>query len=294
MLLSIVIVNYNTFDLTCQCVASIRQFLNRQDYEIIIVDNASPAEDPSRFREVYPDVKLVCNPENNGFAKGNNLGIRHSSGEYILLINSDAYLTSDCISPLLDQYTSGTITGPGSVRIVYPDGAFQHTARKFRSLRNELLDLARPLLYLMPYRQRARLMLNQYFKGDFNTEADWVSGAFMMIPAKLIRQLPGRQLDDRFFMYAEDELWCYQFRQLGHPGYFYAEASVVHIANASTEPGKQLSLLKTIIDHELVLMRLMYGIGFYYQVLRAVFLAKEYGRYYAKVFIWKLSGKKIR
>lgn len=137
-------------------------------------------------------------------------------------------------------------------------------------------------------------MLNQYFRGDFSTEVDWISGAYMMFPAAILRQLPGGKLDERFFMYVEDELWCYQFKELGYTNYFLSDVSVVHIANASTEPSKQLKILKTIIDHELQLMVYMHGKGFYYQCLKAIFCFKEYSRYYIKVLAWKLFNKKIR
>jgi hypothetical protein len=292
--LSIVIINYNTFQLTCACIESVLQYANNISYEIIVVDNASPKDNADDFLVRFPQIKLVKNPENNGFAKGNNLGIRHAVGKYILLLNSDAYLIEDCLSTSIDFMQHHREVGALSVKILYPDGRFQKTARRFRSVKNELLDLARPFLLMMPYRNRATLMLNQYFRGDFDTEVDWVSGAFMLFPKKVMEQLPAQKLDERFFMYGEDELWCYQFKQLGFQNYFLSTTSVVHIANASTEPAKQLQLLKTMIAHELEIMQEMHGRGLYYHMLKALFLAKEYGRYWVKVLVWKLAGKKVR
>lgn len=294
MQLSVVIVNYNTFELTCQCIRSFREQVTQVEYEVIVVDNASPGEDPDEFKVIFPWIKLVKNHENDGFAKGNNLGIRHAKGNIILLLNSDTYLTEDCISQPLSRLAGDPKLGALSVRIIYPDGKFQHTARRFRSIRNELLDLCRPLLYLMPYRRRAKLMLNQYFNGDFDTECDWVSGAFLMFPKRILEALPEQKLDERFFMYGEDELWCLQFRELGYRNYFFSGTSVVHIANASTEPAKQLRLLKTMIDHELVITAHKHGRGFYYFTFRVIFCTKEYGRYYIKLLLWRVLGKKLR
>lgn len=292
--LSIVIINYNTFQLTCACIESVLQYARNISYEIIVVDNASPKDNADEFLVRFPQIKLVKNPENNGFAKGNNLGIRHAAGKYILLLNSDAYLIEDCLSPAIYFMQHHHEVGALSVKILYPDGRFQKTARRFRTLRNELLDLARPLLLMMPYRKRATLMLNQYFRGDFDTEVDWVSGAFMLFPKKVVEQLPEQKLDERFFMYGEDELWCYQFKKLDYKNYFLSTTSVVHIANASTEPSKQLQLLKTMISHELEIMQEIHGRGLYYHILKSLFLTKEFGRYYIKVLVWKVVGKKVR
>jgi GT2 family glycosyltransferase len=292
--LSIVIINYNTFQLTCACIESVLKFARNISYEIIVVDNASPKDNADDFLVRFPQIKLVKNPENNGFAKGNNLGIQHAQGNYILLLNSDAYLIEDCLSPAVDYLQHHRDIAALSVKILYPNGRFQKTARRFRSVRNELLDLLRPMMLLLPYRSRATLMLNQYFRGDFDVEVDWVSGAFMMFPRKILEQLPARKLDERFFMYGEDELWCYHFQQLGYRNYFLSTTSVVHIANASTAPSKQLQLLKTMIAHELEIMREMHGCGLYYQTLKAIFLTKEYGRYWVKVLVWKMTGKKVR
>ncbi|MEZ5018295.1 MAG: glycosyltransferase family 2 protein [Flavipsychrobacter sp.] len=294
MLVSIVIINYNTFQLTCDCIASVIAYTKEVDYEIILVDNASTKDDPDDFLVKFPSINLVKSKENGGFAKGNNLGISHAKGDLILLLNSDTYLTEDCISKAAYKYQEIAHLGALSVKVVYPDGRYQNMARRFRSIRNELLDIMRPLLLLLPYRQRAILMLNQYFKGDFSTGCDWVSGAFMMMPKDMIGKLEGGRLDERFFMYGEDHLWCYQFTELGYTNYYYADALVYHIANASTEPAKQLKLLKTMMKHELEIMAYRKGKGAYYILFKWIFSAKEYFRYYVKVMMWKLLKHKMR
>src|SRR5437763_942905 len=91
-MLSIIIINYNTFELTCNCIESVIQYTTTIPYEIILVDNASTECDAELFKKRFPQIKLVKNPENNGFAKGNNLGIKHAEGDAILLLNSDTYL----------------------------------------------------------------------------------------------------------------------------------------------------------------------------------------------------------
>ena len=184
--------------------------------------------------------------------------------------------------------------GPLGVRLVYPDGKLQHTARRFRSIRNELLDLARPLLKLLPYEKRSDLMLNQYFRGDRNTLCDWVSGAFFMFHRQMLDKMPDHKLDERYFMYGEDQLWCLQAQQLGYPSYYYAGTTVTHIHAASTAPAKQLKLLKKFLALELDIMAIRKGKTLYYYLFSAILTFKEMMRYYIKVFALKVLGKNIR
>lgn len=293
MLVSVIIVNYNTFELTCNCIESIAKY-TKCPYEVIVVDNASTIDNPDNFIIRFPYINLIKSTENGGFAKGNNLGIAAAKGDIILLLNSDAYLVEDAICTaanfLLDNNSVGALTA----KLIYEDGKYQHNVRKFRSIGNETLDLIRPLLMFLPYRKRSGIMLNQYFKGDYNTFCDWVSGAFMMFRKDVLIQLPGQKLDERFFMYGEDQLWCYQFSHLGYRSYYMANIKAVHIANASTEPAKQLKLLKTILSRELQIMKYRKGSGLYYLVFRTIFTFKEMARYYIKLIAMKLFNYRFR
>jgi GT2 family glycosyltransferase len=147
---------------------------------------------------------------------------------------------------------------------------------------------------LLPYKKRASLMLNQYFHGDYNTFSDWVSGAFMMFRKTILDKLPGNKLDERFFMYGEDQLWCYQFTQLGYRSYYLAETTVIHIHNASTEPSKQLKLLKKFLALELKIMEYRKGRSLYYYVFSGILTAKEMLRYYIKITVFRIFNYRIR
>lgn len=292
MLISIVIINYNTFQLTCNCISSIIKYVEAP-YEIILVDNCSTKDDPNEFVKIFPTIKLVKNPVNNGFAKGNNLGIAHTSGNIILLLNSDTYLLDDGISKPAEILANSEFIGALGIKLLYEDGKYQHSARKFRSIRNEILDLLRPVLWLIPYKQRARIMLNQYFKGDFSIECDWMMGAYMMFKKAILNDLPEKKLDERFFMYGEDQLWCYQITQAGYKNYYNADNSIIHIANASTEPTKQLKLLKLFVKHENVIMAYRKGKGLYYYIFKCIYTSKDYLRYYIKTFVQKNSTTRL-
>jgi GT2 family glycosyltransferase len=291
---SIIIINYNTFVLTCNCIESIFKHTQHVHFEIILVDNNSTERNADDFKKLFPSIILVKNQVNNGFANGNNLGIKQAQGDYILLLNSDTYFTENCIEKTLAFAAKNTNSIIG-IKMLYPSGTIQYTARKFRNLQWELLDLCRFLLWFLPYQKRATIMLGKYFKANFTTNCDWLNGAFFMLPKQALQALPNQQLDNRFFMYGEDQLWCYQLKQLGYNCLFYHETSLVHINNGSSaNKEKKLQLILTMIQHELQIMQYRVGKGWYYYIFCAIYLSKEYSRYGIK-WVWlQVSGKLIK
>ena len=275
MLVSIVIVNYNTFALTCDCIRSVVANTKGVDYEIVLVDNASAECDARLFKEAFPQIKVVACTENGGFARGNNAGIEVTVGEVILLLNSDTLLEEDAISKAAQHLLANPKTGALTLRLRYPDGRVQHYARRYKSLKFEMLDLARPLLYLIPYRRRASLMLNQYYKGDFDVRCDWVGGAFMMLPRAAINALPAARLDERFFMYGEDQLWCMQLEEKGWEVRCFSGAEVIHLEGGSNKGAAGRKWRGALLRRELELYRLRWGRGPGYWGFALVFTLKR-------------------
>ncbi len=294
MKVSVIIINYNTFKLTGDCIRSVIKETKAIDHEIVLVDNASTECDAGRFLEEFPHIRLLKSSVNGGFAYGNNLGIEKATGDYILLLNSDTVLTEDSISKSVAYLQSQPEAGVVGCRMTYPDGRVQYTARRFRSISWELLDLFRFIPMLMPYKTRAKLMLGKYFRHDENIECDWLNGAFFLFPRKIPEQLPGKKLDDRFFMYGEDQLWCEQVKKLGYKNLFFSGTTIVHINSGSTDLSKQLNLRKTMMQHELAIMRLREGKGAYYFFFKLIYTAKESARNLVKSVFFKLTGKLIR
>ena len=294
MQVSIIIINYNTFTLTSNCIRSVIERTHNVEYEIILVDNASTENNPEIFLKEFPQIKLVKSTINGGFACGNNLGIERACGEYILLLNSDTILTEDSISKCmhyLKNYQNGAVLG---CRMIFPDGKIQHTARKFRSISWELLDLFRFIPMMMPYQKRSRLMLGKYFKCNENIECDWINGAFFLFHRGILEQMSGKKLDDRFFMYGEDQLWCEQIKKPGYKILFYAGTAIIHLNSGSTDLSKQLMLRKTMMKHELEIMRLRKGKGVYYYLFVIIYRLKESTRNIVKWIVLKSSGKLIK
>ena len=293
-MVSIIILNYNTFQLTSNCIASVLEHTRGIDFEIILVDNASTECDPQQFKKKFPGIKLIESRVNTGFSGGNNLGIEHAYGDLILLLNSDTYFTEDAVSYCAEQFLKYDNAGVIGCKMIYPDGSLQYTARKFRTIQWELLDSFRFVLQLFSYRERAKLMLGRYFKADFDTECDWLNGAFFMFSKRLLSQMPGQKLDDRFFMYGEDHLWCMQIKKLGYKILFFSGTRIVHINSGSTDRSKQLALKKVMLKHELEIMNESETSGVRLLLLKFIYITKEYIRYAIKKLVFVLSGKIIR
>jgi GT2 family glycosyltransferase len=270
------------------------QFTRGISYEIVLVDNASTECDPEKFKDEFSEIVLVKSDRNGGFAHGNNLGIENAKGEFILLLNNDTLLQEDSISKSLTFFKQQATGGILGCRMIYPDGNVQYTARRFRSISWELLDLFRIIPYLFSYQKRSRLMLGKYFRHNENIECDWVNGAFFLFPKKILEQLPGQKLDERFFMYGEDQLWCDQVKQLGYKIYFFSESTIIHLGSASAEPAAQLKLRAIMVKHELEIMRLRKGRGVYYILFALIYLPKEYTRNFIKFVMLRLTGKLMR
>ncbi len=292
-MVSVIIINYNTYQLTCSCIESIVAY-TKVEYEIILVDNCSTECHPNLFKEKFPFIKLIKNPVNNGFAAGNNLGIEVAVGEIILLLNSDTYLTEPSIDKSVQYLSDHPECGVLGCRMTYPDGNIQYTARRFRSLSWELLDLFRPFLFLLPYKKRAMIMLGKYFKADFSTDCDWLNGAFFMFRKKILSELRGHKLDDRFFMYGEDHLWCWQMKQLGYVNLFFSETTIVHINSASTSFEKRLSLRKTMLENEQKIIQLRLGNGLICFLTTSLYTLKESFRIAVKSIVYRFSGRLMR
>jgi len=255
---SVIIINYNTFQLTSEAIASIIEHTQGVTFEIILVDNASTECDPSRFEETFPSVKLVRNPDNSGFAKGNNLGIRHASGETFLLFNSDAACLNDALTLTYQALMEEDGVGLTTARLEYPSGALQPSCGRFPSVGLQLLELTR-LQKLLSAEQKGRVLQGTFFDYATPLYPDWVWGTYYHLRREVVAQMPGGQLADDFFMYAEDLQWSYTIRRLGYKIKYVPKAHVLHHFSQSTKKDKRLNQGHMILRNEDTFFRREYG-----------------------------------
>ena len=238
--ISVVIINFNTFQLTCNCLKSVIEKTIDINYEIILVDNASTECDPNIFKELFPEVKLVKSDINLGFSKGNNLGISHAKGNYILLLNSDTILLNNAIKIAHDKIKSNVKIGVLTAKLISDDGSIQHSVHRFPSVKIELLELFR-LRFLMSEKHKSNFLAEF---ADYNKEisCDWVWGTFFLFPRQILAKLQNGILSENFFMYYEDMEWCYHIKKLGYDILYSPDPNVIHYTSSSTKTADQLKL----------------------------------------------------
>ncbi len=243
--LSVIVVNYNTFDYTAKCLESVLAHCNEIDKEIILVDNASNEKDPAAFKKQFPSIHLIESKVNLGYAGGNNLGIAEARGRYILLLNSDVLIQNNVIEEALRFMKDHPKTGAMSTRLVYPDGRHQPVANRFPFIQYEILELLRvhKLVNL------SRVMLGPFFDHEKAVGADWIWGAFFMMSRQALHALGGKLPED-FFMYVEDLQWCYQIKKAGFRVDYYPCGDVIHYVSQSDEENSAVEKLKKILPNE--------------------------------------------
>lgn len=230
MELSIIIVNWNSAEFISQCVKSIEE-QTTVAYEIIVVDNASTREDLEKLKEHCPQVNLIACAENLGFARANNLGFQHSSGDYILFLNPDTKVIGPALNTMLREIRLLPQAGVLGCKLLNSDMSVQLSAiQRFPTILNQVFDVE----YLQvrwpkcPLWNVAPLLSND---GRL-TEVEVVSGACMLIRRKVFEQVG--MFSDDYFMYAEDVDLSYKIHCQGFTNYYFGAASIIHHGGKSS------------------------------------------------------------
>lgn len=255
MEVSIIIINFNTFKLTYNCIQSVIVHTFGITYEIILIDNASKECNADLFKEQFPQIKLIKSEQNLGFAGGNNLGLNHASGEYILLLNSDTVMVENSIQFIYKKCKTIRDLGAATIKLTYPDGEIQHSAQKFPSLVAHFLFTTRlNKVFRKLYQKKGGV-----FDFSTNFSCDWIWGTFFFFPAKNLNSTNGK-LADTYFMYAEDKEWCHYFKNKGLKNYYFNETKIIHLGGMSS-PDKFKN--KLIIQNNLHFIKKHYGVIHY-------------------------------
>lgn len=227
MRLSIAIVNWNTTALLEKCVESIRA--NDFECQVIVVDNASDDFDFDAFTLRFPEVEVIRNTENVGYAGGNNQAIEASSGEYILLLNPDVELRQGALKALVEFMDTHQDAAAAGCRLVRPDGSIDRSCRGFPTpgaVAAEYLGLSK----LFPRRFGGYRMLD--FGYDQEAEVDQPMGSCLILSRRAIEQIG--VFDPQFPIFFNEVDWCFRAKKNGWKIYFTPSAEAVHVGAAST------------------------------------------------------------
>ncbi len=229
---SIIIINYNTFELTVNCIQSIYTTTKNIQYEIILVDNASTETNPDIFKEKFPDIILVKSKNNVGFSKGNNLGITKAKGKVFLLLNSDTIIKNNTIKTAYDYLLSDSKNGALTVKVIYPNEKVQSVCQRFPSVKYQFIELFR-IHKLFSKKKQGEILLGPFFQYNTIIEVDWIWGTFFMLKKEVILEMPNKILNDVFFMYVEDMQWCIDIKQIGYKIKYIPHVEIVHYMGGS-------------------------------------------------------------
>lgn len=232
---STVIVNWNTCDILRDCLASLYANTRDVEFEVIVIDNASSDGSVDMVKSEFPQVKIIANAENRGFAAANNQGIAATEGRYVLLLNSDTVVLDGAIDKVVafaDTYPKAGITG---CRVLNEDKTLQLSCFMFPSVLNVFL-LTTYLYKLFPKSKFFGRSRMTWWDGSDIREVDVVTGCFMLVRQEAIKQVG--MMDEGFFMYWEETDWCYRFKQAGWKVMFTPDAQIIHIGGVSSKQVK--------------------------------------------------------
>ena len=233
--LSIIILNFNTYALTCACIRSIyNSNLEDIDLEIILVDNGSTEEQSVPFTQIFPKVVYVKSNDNLGFAKGNNLGISHASKTYILFLNSDTIVVDqDVFIKCLDKLNEHDDKIVLTPRLLTEKGQPQVAYGLLPGLLSELMFTTFSYK-LLARRQKEKLLLKFVPDKSRIIENGYITATFYLFLAAGIKKLSEGKLYDETFLYGEELFWSTQWVRSGYKMFYFSDVAIVHLVGRSS------------------------------------------------------------
>lgn len=225
--LSVVILNYNTADLTRTCLATVLSSrLGRYSMEVIVCDNGSTDGSIAMIQKEFPDVTLISNRKNLGFAAGNNPGIRRAKGRFVLLLNTDTETPPDTIRTMIAFMDDQPQAGAATCKVLLPDGSMDPACHRGFPTPWVAFTYIFKLEKLFP---KTRLF-GEYHQGYKNMDTihdvDCIVGAFFLVRRNVV--LDVGLLDEDYFMYGEDIDWSYRIREKGWNIMFNPGVTILH------------------------------------------------------------------
>jgi GT2 family glycosyltransferase len=227
--ISVIVVNWNTRELLKACLRSVYDQRHEVVMEVIVVDNASTDRSVEMVRQMYPDVRLIANTNNEGFAKASNQALRICRNQYMLLLNSDAELAPRALHRMGSFLANNPVVGAVGPKILNPDGSFQSAAMTFPTILGEFLLTTKMFrLFRSPH-----FPSHPEHRSRRSCDADWLSGACLMIRREALEDVGN--LDETYFMYSEEVDWCWRAKRKYWKIYYLAEAQALHHGGQSID-----------------------------------------------------------
>jgi GT2 family glycosyltransferase len=233
-------VSWNAKAVLRNCLKSIYEHAGKVEIEVIVVDNNSNDGSARMVAEEYPQVQLISNKSNLGFAAANNQGIPNAKGKYVLLLNPDTIILNNTISKTVafaDSHPRAAVVG---CQVINHDKSLQPSCFMFPSLLNMFLS-ATFLYKILPKSRFFGRYLMSWWDHASSRQVEVVSGCFMLVRREALNQVG--MMDERFFMYTEEADWCYRFKKAGWQIWYSPGAQVIHLVGESSRKRSGISAL---------------------------------------------------
>ena len=243
-ILTIIIINYNTFNLTRDCIDSISRYIENINYEIIVVDNHSRDNSGRDLQEIFPAINVLALNDNYGYAYAINRGTEIARGEFILILNSDIVWLEDAVTQPIQYLRDNPDCAVLGCKLLNPDLSLQGSIYFYPSLTREFLNA----LGISPLLRRSRLIKAVLIKSmvligrdklgrlgphDKITEVQGLKGAYILTRRKVLIETGG--FDEKIFLYGEETEWFIRLREAEYKIVFYPDVKVIHIGEGSNK-----------------------------------------------------------
>jgi GT2 family glycosyltransferase len=230
---AVIIINYNTRQLLLDCLHSLAATTVGMPVEIWVVDNASSDGSVAAVQSSFPDVHIIANDINLGFARANNQALAQARGDMLVLLNPDTQVRTGAFIALEQSFESDAFIGVVGSQMLNPDGSIQPSCGSFASVWTEFL-FQTYLFKVIPSPFPLGSVVHIFQRGQYKKmhAVDWVTGACLAIRKEVVKQIG--LLDEAFFMYGEDMEWCWRARQAGYKVYYQPAAQIIHYSRQAS------------------------------------------------------------
>lgn len=243
---SVIILSYNSSKYLRQCIDSVFKFTKDVTFEVIVVDNNSTDDSADVLKSYGDRIVFIQSPENGGFSKGNNMGIRKAQGRFILLLNPDTLFLENTLYRMVVWMDGHVHAGVASCQLldenrnILPTGGYEPTMTRIILWQFFLDDV--PLLNKFMNSYHPKGGTSSIYVKDF--EPDWVTGAFFFMRREAVEQIG--LLDENIFMYAEELEWCMRARRFGFTIGYTPITQIVHLERRSSAGSSERAILGEI------------------------------------------------
>lgn len=287
---SIIIVSWNTKKLLENCINSIYNETKKYTFEIIVVDNDSPDNSADMVKELFPDVVLIANKTNNGFAPANNQGIKIAKGENILLLNPDTVVINNAIDKMLDYLYSHKNDKIGIItcKLLNDDMTLQKSVNDFFNIWRSFFENRFFAEFFSKLNTKKSFM--SFWDHSETREIDWAYGAVLLYTREVADKVG--MLDDRFWIYAEEMDFYIRVKRAGYKSIFLHNVEIIHYGKSSSRQRRAAMFIQNYKSFYLFLKKhYSYLTYLTYRLRTYIYMILWIIKYSLTFIIHKLTGK---